>query len=88
MHLPVVMNAQGEKLSKQTHAIPADAEFPASNLFKALVFLGQDPPAQLRLGEIKDILAWAIANWHPEKILGQAQLWSRNSPIQCLDPDL
>lgn len=73
MHFPVVMNAQGEKLSKQTHAIPVNTEFPASTLFKTLVHLGQNPPAELRLGEIKDILQWAIANWQTGKILGQAQ---------------
>src|SRR3990172_1195659 len=62
MHLPVVVNAQGEKLSKQTLARPAGINNAASTLFDALVFLRQQPPAELRLNKIEPILALAISN--------------------------
>ena len=69
MHLPVVVNAQGEKLSKQTLAQPVVENNAVSTLFDALVFLRQQPPAELQLSTIKQILAWAIANWQPDTLL-------------------
>jgi len=74
MHLPVVVNSQGEKLSKQTLAQPVGNNNPASTLFDALVFLRQQPPAELRLGTIEEILGWAIANWQPDALLNCHQL--------------
>ena len=74
MHLPVVVNAQGEKLSKQTLARPVGINNAASTLFDALVFLRQQPPAELRLNKIEPILAWAIANWQPNSLLNCHQL--------------
>lgn len=68
MHLPVAVNAQGEKLSKQTLARPVEKSSAVSTLFDALVFLRQDPPAELRLGTIEEMLAWAVANWQPERL--------------------
>ncbi|MDR1888802.1 MAG: tRNA glutamyl-Q(34) synthetase GluQRS, partial [Zoogloeaceae bacterium] len=43
-HVPVAVNAAGEKLSKQTLAPPLDADKAAENLVAALDFLGQHPP--------------------------------------------
>ena len=63
MHLPVVVNAQGDKLSKQTLAQPLAKNNAASILFNALIFLRQQPPAELRFGIVEEILVWAIANW-------------------------
>jgi glutamyl-Q tRNA(Asp) synthetase len=69
MHLPVVVNAQGEKLSKQTYAQPVGKDNAVSMLFKALVFLNQQPPVELRLGNAEQVLAWAVANWQPDRLL-------------------
>jgi glutamyl-Q tRNA(Asp) synthetase len=74
MHLPVAVNAQGEKLSKQTLAQPVGKNNAVSSLFDALVFLRQQPPAELRISTIEQILAWAIANWQPDPLLGCQQL--------------
>ena len=68
MHLPAAVNAQGQKLSKQTVAQPVAKENAASTLFDALAFLRQLPPAELRLGTIEEMLAWAVANWRPERL--------------------
>ena len=46
-HLPVAVNAQGEKLSKQTGAAPIDPARPLPLLVQALRFLGQQPPVDL-----------------------------------------
>jgi len=59
LHVPAAVNEAGEKLSKQTGALPVDIERKAEELARALTFLGQpetDDPAQ------------AVANWKPELI--------------------
>jgi glutamyl-Q tRNA(Asp) synthetase len=74
MHLPVVVNAQGEKLSKQTLAQPVRKINATSTLFHALMLLRQQPPADLRLGIVEEILAWAIPNWQADSLLNYHQL--------------
>ena len=62
-HLPVAVNAAGEKLSKQTLAKAIDGVPPVHAWVAVLRFLGQNPPdelARMRLAEVRD---WAIANW-------------------------
>jgi glutamyl-Q tRNA(Asp) synthetase len=74
MHLPVVVNAHGEKLSKQTLAQPVGKDDPASLLFKTLEVLRQKPPLELQLGKAEQILAWAIDNWQPDRLLRCSQI--------------
>jgi glutamyl-Q tRNA(Asp) synthetase len=74
MHLPVAVNAQGEKLSKQTLARPVSKENAASQLFKTLEFLRQQPPDELRFSTVQTILAWAVANWRPDRISRCSQI--------------
>jgi glutamyl-Q tRNA(Asp) synthetase len=74
MHLPVAVNAQGEKLSKQTLALPVGKNNAASILFKALVFLRQQPTAELRLSKVEEMLDWAVANWQPNTLLSCHQV--------------
>ena len=64
-HVPVAVNAQGQKLSKQTLAASvADADIRAS-LNAALAFLGQSQP---QTDTPKSMLAEAAANWNLEAI--------------------
>jgi len=67
VHLPVVVDAAGEKLSKQTFAKPVNAERPESALVAALAFLGQSPPSELAHATVTELWDWALENW----ILGQ-----------------
>ena len=46
-HLPIIVNALGEKLSKQTLAPSVDIRQPATLLLRALVLLQQNPPIEL-----------------------------------------
>lgn len=62
-HLPVAVNAQGEKLSKQTLATPLDIARPAPALCQALEFLGQPPPAELRRAPLAEVWQWAHTHW-------------------------
>ena len=67
-HLPVVVNAQGEKLSKQTLAPPIDAVAPAPTLCAALRFLGQSPPAELARAAVAEVWDWALAHWDMARV--------------------
>jgi glutamyl-Q tRNA(Asp) synthetase len=68
MHLPVVVNAQGEKLSKQTLAQAISKDLAAATLFDALLFLCQQPPVELRLNKVEEILNWAVTHWQPNSL--------------------
>ena len=67
-HLPVVTNRAGDKLSKQTFAQPLDTDHPAPQLWYALLFLGQAPPAALRKDSLSEIWQWAKENWRIEAV--------------------
>lgn len=68
-HLPVVINAAGEKLSKQTHAVPVDISRPVPMLFAALEFLGQRPPQELSGASVHELMAWATAHWQLDQVV-------------------
>lgn len=70
MHLPVVVNAAGEKLSKQTGALPLDDTEPSANLFLALMFLRQSPPQELQHAPAAELLLWARSHWQPTALRG------------------
>lgn len=67
-HLPVAVNAKGEKLSKQTLAPPLDVRHPAPALWQALAFLGQSPPPELARAGLRELWSWAAAHWRLERI--------------------
>ena len=62
VHLPVAVNAAGEKLSKQTLAAPLDSYQPTPALWQALGFLGQRPPPELR-HDAAALWQWAHESW-------------------------
>ncbi len=68
MHVPIVTNALGEKLSKQTCAAPLDISDPLLLLIRALRFLGQAPPLEIREGNLASFWAWATRNWNHRAI--------------------
>ncbi len=68
MHLPLVNNAEGVKLSKQTGANALDHRKPCQQLRVALQHLGQSPQPELAHCNPAEILASAIDNWDPALI--------------------
>ncbi|MCP4982013.1 MAG: tRNA glutamyl-Q(34) synthetase GluQRS [Gammaproteobacteria bacterium] len=68
MHIPLVNNATGVKLSKQTGANAIDQQNAALQLLDALIHLGQSPGPDLLACKPAEILQWAIDNWTPELI--------------------
>lgn len=67
-HVPLVTNAQGEKLSKQTLAQALESSGATIALFDALRFLGQHPPTDIKNATLDDVWRWAIANWQLENV--------------------
>lgn len=68
LHLPVVVNPLGEKLSKQTLARPLDPARAVSELVRALAFLGQAPPPELARAGLAEVWAWAQAHWDAARL--------------------
>jgi len=73
-HLPVVNNAAGEKLSKQTLAPALDPEQAVPQLVEALRFLGQAVPTGLEAVDLAEFWHWAMANWQFSAIPAGARL--------------
>jgi len=67
-HVPVAANANGEKLSKQTHAAAVDYARPQAALVPALRFLGQQPPDDLVDANIGEFWNWALRNWRIDRV--------------------
>ena len=72
-HIPVISNAQGQKLSKQTHAPALDDSQAVNNLRQALQFL-QQPTAPGSMKTPQQLLQWALAHWQLEVIPRQMHI--------------
>ena len=71
VHVPVVTNEMGEKLSKQTLAAALDLNDAARLLVRALRFLGQGSLSDIELGDPKSILIGAVAGWDSSRFGGE-----------------
>ncbi len=76
LHLPVVVNKNNEKLSKQTNAPAISPQQAVPTLAAALRFLGQPVADQLGRSTLSDFWEWAIPVWDPgripkERMIGQ-----------------
>ena len=67
-HLPVVVNAEGKKLSKQTQAAAVDASGGSAVLARAMAFLGHPVPAILSNAPLSDFWRWAISAWSIKQV--------------------
>ncbi len=76
-HLPIAVNAQGDKLSKQTHAPAIDRKQPVANLVKVMDFLNQQPPSDLEQVSLNEFWQWARTNWDLKKIPRQSQIFHK-----------
>jgi len=65
MHVPVIINEQGYKLSKQTCATAVDIKTPQFVIFGLLELLQQNPPCELQNAPSTELLNWAIDHWNP-----------------------
>jgi glutamyl-Q tRNA(Asp) synthetase len=75
LHLPVIVNRDGQKLSKQTGARAVSRKQPSAVLCRVLRHLGLDPPAGLETETPTAMLQWASARWQPAVLSGLQQIW-------------
>ena len=64
LHVPVIVDSQGYKLSKQTHATAVNLAQPQKVIFDLLRLLKQNPPNELEYAPVPELLNWAIAHWN------------------------
>ncbi len=62
-HTPLILNAAGQKLSKQNHARAIDDREASKNLSTALQYLNHALPNELNNAPVPAILQWATENW-------------------------
>jgi glutamyl-Q tRNA(Asp) synthetase len=67
-HVPLVTNAAGQKLSKQTLAPALPERGRRAVLAQALAALGHPPPAELVGAGPDELLAWGVAHWRLESV--------------------
>jgi len=71
-HLPLVVDAAGQKLGKQTNAAPVGSR-PSAEMTRALAVLGCAPPADLFGAPPAEQLDWASANWRIDAVPREVQ---------------
>jgi glutamyl-Q tRNA(Asp) synthetase len=62
-HLPIIVDAAGDKLSKQSFAPSLQPERAQKQLHQCLDLLGLSPPRTLIDSSVDTILAWGIEHW-------------------------
>ncbi|MGK0247327.1 MAG: glutamyl-Q tRNA(Asp) synthetase [Oleispira sp.] len=67
-HIPVACAENGQKLSKQNLAPGLDLDNPQVAIWRALAWLRQKPPENLRAASVKEMLSWAVAHWQPLRL--------------------
>ncbi len=79
-HLPVIVNSQGQKLSKQTFAEPLSIARASENLWLSLARLGLEPPPALQKENCKTLLNWGVQNWQRSKVPHATQIELASTP--------
>lgn len=67
-HFPVIIDQQGNKLSKQKCAQAVPKDKPQGTLFLLLELLQQSPPTHLKAASVQDIIQWGIEHWKVEPL--------------------
>jgi len=73
-HLPLLLEADGNKLSKSRHSVPLDPSVAPVALVSTLTHLSQSPPPELAHSSIKEVWKWAIRHWNPPALAGKANV--------------
>lgn len=84
LHMPVITNEHGQKLSKQTRAMAIEGTQGSQALWLCLNFLGQQPPAELKNVSVNEFWQWAIPHWDPQNIPHQLSIPADPRTAQAL----
>lgn len=74
LHLPLVLDEHGEKLSKSSAAMPVDASDPLPALRRAWQALGQDPAVLRASANVDSLLRTAAGNFRPQRLPAQPSM--------------
>ena len=74
LHIPILVDAKGHKLSKSTLATAVDLTTPNRVLFQLLRWLKQNPPLELENEKVDNILKWAIEHWDVARLKSIEQI--------------
>ena len=66
LHVPIIIDQHGYKLSKQTQATAVNLTRPQGVIFELLGLLKQNPPSELQYASVTELLDWAIEHWNIE----------------------
>ena len=80
-HLPLALNSEGQKLSKQNHAVSLQAGKESENLWQALNWLRQKPPKELQYQSVNEILVWAMSHWDVQRLGHQLGVRPENTAV-------
>jgi glutamyl-Q tRNA(Asp) synthetase len=83
MHVPVIIDARGHKLSKQTQAPAVDLKTPPTVMFELLSLLKQNPPGELRHASCAEQLDWAVIHWDPTPLKHSPTVGLRLTGLQA-----
>ncbi|WP_114416656.1 tRNA glutamyl-Q(34) synthetase GluQRS [Marinospirillum perlucidum] len=79
-HLPVIVNAEGQKLSKQNLAPALDTRQSSELIYRALVALNQPVPPECRQLPCEELLDLAVRHWQAEAIPGKTHIYEESLP--------
>ncbi|GMQ45480.1 tRNA glutamyl-Q(34) synthetase GluQRS [Vibrio sp. 10N] len=74
LHLPLAIDDNGNKLSKQNHATAIDLDNPKPTLINAMRFLGFDITDDIAHQDIADIVQWGVENWQLSQLPNQLKI--------------
>lgn len=69
-HVPLVVEADGSKLSKSRQSLPVNGLDPGLALLQTLRLLRQQPPSDLQGAAPAEILKWGAAHWEIGRLAG------------------
>jgi glutamyl-Q tRNA(Asp) synthetase len=83
IHLPLAIDKNGNKLSKQNHATAIDLDNPKPTLLNAMAFLGFKIDNDVGALPIEKILAWGVKNWQINQLPDALNIIPRfsNAPL-------
>ncbi len=70
LHLPLLVEAGGDKLSKSRRALPVAPDLAPAALTEVLALLQHKPPPGLQQAPVGEQLAWASTAWNPSLLHG------------------
>jgi glutamyl-Q tRNA(Asp) synthetase len=82
LHLPLVLDEQGRKLSKQSRSQPVDPRRPLPALLAAWAFLGQLPPPEAP-PSVEAFHQWALGAWQPGRLGMPDRPWPDELNSSC-----